>query len=78
MFNTLSIYRYSLDSKNLTLEQAFTTDAIAYFSAPLNTMKGVAAVEAEVRWDLENVITQHLIGSVSIDVIDDMNAYSYS
>lgn len=79
MFNTLSFYCYSLDSKNFTiLEQVFTTDAIAYFPAPLNTMNGVAAIEADLPWDLENIVTQHLLGSISIDVINDKNAYSHS
>lgn len=74
IFNILSVYCYALDSKNFTiLEQVFTTDAVA-----LHIMNGVAAIEADLQWDLENVTAQHLLGSVSFDVIDEQNAYSHS
>src|ERR1700761_2886939 len=60
--NTLSTYCYALDSKDFSiLEDVFTSDAVAYFPAPLNTMNGVAAIESDLKWDLENITTQHLL-----------------
>ncbi len=77
--NSLSIYCFALDSKNYTiLDDVFTPDAVAYFPSPLGIMNGSAAIKADLNWDLENITTQHLLGSISIEILGEKMATSYS
>lgn len=67
--NTLSTYCYLLDSKNFTgLSAVFTSDVVANFPEPLGLMNGVGALATGLNRSLFGLESQHLLGSISIEV----------
>ncbi|KAL9618225.1 MAG: hypothetical protein Q9160_007059 [Pyrenula sp. 1 TL-2023] len=67
--NTLSVYCYLLDSKNFTgLSAVFTPDVVANFPEPLGVMSGVNALAMGLNQSLFGVESQHLLGSINIEV----------
>lgn len=73
--NALSTYCYLLDTKNFTgLSAVFVDDVLATFPEPLGVMHGVDALAAGLNQSLLGVQSQHLLGSISIDVYKDAKA----
>lgn len=67
--NALSTYCYLLDSKNFTgLSAVFVGDVVATFPEPLGVMHGTDALAAGLNQSLFGLESQHLLGSISIDV----------
>ncbi len=79
ILNTLSLYPLAIDSKNFdALSLVFTADVYANFSAPLNVLTSLAAVEAAINQTLAFVDTQHSYGTQIVEVQTDCRARSVS
>jgi len=69
--DTLSRYPLAVDSKNFTaLSLVFTADAVANYSAPLNVLNGLPAIEGTLQQSLAAVGTQHALSTQVIDIVD--------
>lgn len=75
--NTLAIYPFAIDGKNFdALSKVFTTDAVANYSAPLNVLTPLSAIQSVLESSLTCVTTQHLLGTQWIDILSPLAAES--
>ena len=66
---TLSTYPLAIDSKNFgLLSQVFTTNAVANYSTGTGVLTGLPNIETTLQQELSPVITQHLLGTMKIDI----------
>ena len=79
MANTISLYAYSIDSKNFEgLAQVFAPDGICYFPPPYTQMNGSAEIIKILQEQTEGITSQHIMATISIDVLDEYTATSHS
>jgi hypothetical protein len=77
--NTLSLYAYSVDSKNFEdLADVFAPDGIAFFPQPYPVMNGSAEVIQVLQSSTVGISSQHLLGSFSIEIVNETSAKSHS
>ena len=68
--NTLSLYPLAIDGKNFNLlENVFFQDAVANFSAPINVVTPLTAIEKTIEAALATVTTQHQLGTQVIELL---------
>ncbi|MCJ1393889.1 hypothetical protein MMC18_006765 [Xylographa bjoerkii] len=68
---TLALYPLAIDGKNFsTLSAVFTPNVVANYSAPLNILYGLDAVEAALQAALAPVSTQHALSTFSVQCLD--------
>ncbi|KAF2091570.1 hypothetical protein K490DRAFT_61006 [Saccharata proteae CBS 121410] len=66
---TLNTYPLAIDSKDFAaLSAVFTTDAVANYSAPLNVLTGLRAIQSTLNASLLPVTTQHALATSVIRV----------
>jgi len=64
---TLALYPLAIDGKNFTaLSAVFAQNVVANYSAPLNVLYGLDAVEAALQAALAPVNTQHALSTFSV------------
>ena len=67
--NTLAHYPLAIDGKNFAaLNLFYTADAVANYSAPINVVTGLPAIEAALEQSLRAVLTQHSYGTQVIEI----------
>ena len=67
--NTLAHYPAAIDGKNFAaLNLVFTADAVANYSAPLNVLNGLQAIETTLKTNLALVLTQHALSTQIIEI----------
>lgn len=75
--NTLALYPFAIDGKNFeALSNVFATDAVANYSAPLNTLSPLSTIQDSLRTSLSCVTTQHQYGTQLIDIVSPLAAQS--
>ena len=68
---TLALYPLAIDGKNFSaLSAVFTQNVVANYSAPLNVLYGLEAVEAALQASLAPVTTQHGLSTFSVQNLD--------
>ena len=74
---TLALYPLSIDGKNFAaLNQVFTPNAVANYSAPLNVLTPLSTIESVLEASLAPVTTQHAYGTQLIDILSRDAAFS--
>ena len=75
---TLALYPFAIDGKNYdALDKVFTKDAVANYSAPINTVNGLDAIKAAIAPLLQvYASTHHLYGTQVINVCSRTTAVS--
>jgi hypothetical protein len=77
--NGLSLYAFSVDSKNFEgLADVFAPNGVAYFPNPYPVMNGSAEVISVLQSATVGISSQHLMGSFSIDILNETSATSHS
>lgn len=78
--NKLSLYAFAIDGKQFdVLEQIFSSDAVANYSAPLGVLSGVAEIIATMEQTQAKVSAgQHSLSSQFVEIVDEHNAFSVS
>ena len=67
--NTLAHYPLAIDGKNFAaLNLVFTADAVANYSAPLNVLNGLKAIETTLELNLRPVLSQHALSTQVIEI----------
>lgn len=68
---TIALYPLAVDGKNFSaLSAVFAPNVVANYSAPLNVIYGLEAVEATLQAALAPVITQHALSTFSVQYLD--------
>lgn len=68
---TLALYPLAIDRKNFSaLSAVFAPNVVANYSAPLNLLYGLEAVEANLQASLAPVTTQHALSTFSVQTLD--------
>lgn len=74
---TLALYPLAIDGKNFNaLDQIFTSNAVANYSAPLNVLTPLSTIESVLESSLSPVTTQHAFATQLIDVLSPTSAFS--
>lgn len=72
---TIHIYPLAIDRKNFPLLRgAFTPNAFANYTGPLSSLTGLQAIEATLTASVANVLSQHLPGTIVIDIHKDQKS----
>ncbi len=75
--STLALYPFAIDGKAFDgLDKIFVKEAVANYSAPLNTLSGLTAIKAVLSASLINVSTQHNFGTQIISTLSADSAFS--
>lgn len=70
--NTLSRYAFAIDSKDFDkLEEVFTPDIVANYSAPLGVLRGIPNIQETLKAALLPVTTQHSLTTQTFEFKDD-------
>lgn len=68
--NTLWLYPLAIDGKNFAaLDLVFTQDVVANYSAPLNVLTPLSAVQAALQRSLMPVTTQHKLSTQVVEIL---------
>lgn len=68
---TLALYPLAIDGKNFSaLSAVFAPNVVANYSAPLNVIYGLEAVEAALQAALAPVNSQHALSTFSVQILD--------
>lgn len=68
---TLALYPLAIDGKNFSaLSGVFAPNVVANYSAPLNVIYGLEAVEATLQAALAPVTSQHALSTFSVQNLD--------
>ena len=74
---TLALYPLAIDGKNFAaLDELFTPDAVANYSAPLNVLTPLSTIESVLESSLAPVTTQHAFATQLINVLSPVSAFS--
>ncbi|KAE9369899.1 hypothetical protein N431DRAFT_414235 [Stipitochalara longipes BDJ] len=74
---TLALYPLAIDGKNFeALDQVFSSNAVANYSAPLNVLTPLSTIESVLQSSLAAVTTQHAFATQLIDVLSPVSAFS--
>jgi hypothetical protein len=76
---TLALYPLAVDSKNFAaLDQVFTQDVVANYSAPIGVLNGLPAVISALEASLAPVNTQHNLTTFSVSDLKEESASTVS
>jgi hypothetical protein len=66
---TIHTYHLAIDHKNFSLlREAFIPNAFANYTGSLSSLTGLQAIEATLTASVANVLSQHPLGTIVIDI----------
>lgn len=69
---SLTQYARAIDTKNFALlSSVFTPDARANYTSYLSNLAGLPAIQSSLQAAVAKIDSQHLLGSITIDIADD-------
>jgi SnoaL-like domain len=72
---TIHTYPLAIDRKNFSLlREVFTPNAFANYTGPLSSLTGLQAIETALTVSVANVLSQHLLGTIVIDIHKDQKS----
>lgn len=72
---TIHTYPLAIDHKNFPLlREVFTPNAFANYTGPLSSLTGLQAIETALTASVANVLSQHLLGTIAIDILKDQKS----
>ena len=68
--SVLTLYARAIDTKDFALlSSVFASDATANYTGDLSNLNGLPAIQTGLKGAVAKIDTQHLLGSISIDII---------
>ena len=72
--SVLTLYARAIDSKDFgLLSSVFASNAVANFTGPLSNLNGLPAIQAGLEASVAKIDSQHLLGTISIDIVEHGN-----